>query len=60
MSIENVMKALDGVESNLTKMAEKAEGQARENGKVASDTATALETIGTKQRELADRLVAIE
>lgn len=60
MSIENVIKALDGVEKNLAAMAEKADAQVRESGKVASDTANALEAIGTKQRELADRLVQIE
>ena len=60
MTIETVMKALDGVEKSLADMATKADNQAKENGKASSDTATALDNIGTKQRELADRLVAIE
>lgn len=59
-SIELVMKSLDGIEAKLKAMDEQAVGQVATVGKVSSDTKTALDAIGTQQRELADRLLAIE
>jgi HK97 family phage major capsid protein len=59
MTIE-IMKALDAVEARLTKMSEKADGEARTIGQTSTDTKAALEAIGTTQRELADRLVGLE
>jgi HK97 family phage major capsid protein len=59
-SIELVMKSLDGIEAKLKTMDEQAAGQVATVGKVSSDTKTALENIGTQQRELADRLLQIE
>lgn len=41
-------------------MDEQAVGQVATVGKVSTDTKTALDAIGTQQRELADRLLAIE
>lgn len=58
--IETVIKALESVEKNLEIMSQKAEAEAKANGKVSDDTATALENIGKIQREFADRLVMIE
>lgn len=55
-----VMKSLDKLELNLANMAAKAEGEAKTLGKVSEDTKTALNAIGTQQRELADRLLQIE
>lgn len=60
MSIELIMKSLEKVEANLVTMSEKANGELKTLGKVTHDTKTALETIGTQQRELADRLHALE
>jgi HK97 family phage major capsid protein len=55
-----VMKSLEKVEQNLATMAAKADGEAKTLGKVSEDTKTALDTIGTQQRELADRMLQIE
>lgn len=60
MSIEQVMKAMDGVEAQLKAMAAKADGEAATLGKVSADTKTALDSIGVQQRELADRLQQLE
>jgi HK97 family phage major capsid protein len=59
-SIEAVMKAMDGIESKLKSMSEKADGEMKTLGQVSTDTKTALDAIGIQQRELADRLLAIE
>lgn len=60
MSIEQVMKAMDGVEAQLKAMAAKADGEAATLGKVSADTKTALDSIGVQQCELADRLQQLE
>ncbi|MCT6721739.1 hypothetical protein, partial [Acidovorax sp. K2F] len=56
----SIMKALDAVESKLTAMSEKADGEMKTLGKVATDTKTALENIGVEQRTLAERLTQLE
>jgi HK97 family phage major capsid protein len=55
-----LMKALDGIELKLNGMNDKANGEIATLGKVSADTKTALERIGTEQRELADRLLVLE
>ena len=55
-----ILKAIDAVETKLTAMSEKADGEMKTLGKVTTDTKTALDNIGTEQRELADRLVKLE
>lgn len=60
MSIEVIMKSLETVEKNLAAMSEKAAGELATLGKVTADTKTALEGMGTQQREIADRLLALE
>ncbi len=60
MSIEAILKGLEAVEANLAKMSEKAEGEIKTIGKVAEDTKTAIDNIGTEQRVLADRLLVLE
>lgn len=55
-----ILKAIDAVETKLTAMSEKADGEMKSLGKVTSDTKTALDNIGAEQRELADRLVKLE
>lgn len=59
-NIDLVMKAMDGVEAKLKAMSDKADGEMVTLGKVSADTKTALDSIGIQQRELADRLLAIE
>lgn len=60
MSLEQIMKSLDGVEARLKVWSEKADGELATLGKVSADTKTALETIGKEQRTLADRLLLLE
>lgn len=60
MSVEQILKGLESVEARLTKADERAAHEAREHGKVSEETKAALEKIGTEQRVLADRLVALE
>ena len=55
-----ILKALDAVETKLNAMSEKADGEMKSLGKVSADTKTAIDTIGTEQRELADRLLKLE
>lgn len=57
---EAIIKALDSVEAKLKAMSDKADGEAATVGKISADTKTALDAIGTQQRELADRLLQIE
>lgn len=57
---EAILKALDSVEAKLKAMSDKADGEAATVGKVSSDTKNALDAIGVQQRELADRLLAVE
>jgi len=59
-NIELVMKSLDKLEGTLSALSEKAEGEAKTLGKVSADTKTALDNLGTEQRVLADRIVALE
>jgi len=60
MSIEAIMKAVDGIEAKLKAMDDKADGELKTLGQVSADTKTALENLGKQQRELADRLLAME
>ena len=60
MTIEVIMKSLEKVEANLAAMSEKADGEMKTLGKVSSDTKTALDSLGTQQREFADRLTSVE
>ena len=57
---EAILKALDGIEAKLKAFSDKADGEAKTVGQISADTKTALEAIGTQQRELADRLNSIE
>lgn len=60
LDLNPIMKALEGLEGKLKAWDEKASGEIATLGKVSSDTKTALEAIGTQQRELADRLLHLE
>jgi len=55
-----IMKALDGLEGKLKSLSDKADGELGTLGKVSADTKTALDNLGTQQRELADRLLSLE
>ena len=60
MTIEVVMKQIDGIESSMAAFQEKAKGEIAASGKVAQETVTALDALGVQQREVADRLLALE
>ena len=60
MDMQALMKAIEGIEATLKSQAAKADGELVTLGKVSADTKTALENIGTQQRELADRLLQLE
>lgn len=60
MTTEAILKALESVETKMTAMSEKADGELKELGKVTGDTKTALDALGVQQRELADRMLALE
>lgn len=60
MSIEAIMKACEGIETKLKTISEKADGELATLGKVTADTKTALDTLGTEQRVLADRILQLE
>lgn len=57
---QEILKALDGIEAKLKSFDEKAQAEMAALGKVAGDTKTAIDTLGTQQRELADRLLQLE
>lgn len=57
---EVILKALDGIEAKLKAFSDKADGEAKTVGQISADTKTALDNIGTQQRELADRLTQME
>jgi len=60
MDMTDLMKAIDKIEATLKANGEKADGELKTLGKVSADTKTALDTLGTQQREFADRLLQIE
>lgn len=60
MTIETVMKSLEKLEGTLAAMSAKADGELATVGKVSADTKAAIETLGTQQREFADRLLQLE
>jgi len=55
-----VMKQLDIIEANIKAQSDKADAEIKDLGKASSDTKTALESLGLKQRELADELMQIK
>lgn len=60
MDLSEIHKQLGGIEAQLSEFAEKAAGEIKDINKVSTDTAAAILTIGTKQRELADELVLLK
>lgn len=60
MTMELIQKGLDKIEADIAAFASKAKAETDAVGKVAHDTATALETLGIKQRELADEILQLK
>lgn len=60
MDMSDISKALGGLEAKLNEFSIKAGEEIKATGKVATDTAAAIDGLGIKQRELADRILQIE
>lgn len=60
MSVELIQKGLDHIESKIDEFATKAKAETEAVGKVAHDTAAAIEGLGIKQRELADEILSLK
>lgn len=60
MSIDLIQKGLDSIESKIAEFAAKAKAETEAVGKVAHDTAAAIEGLGIKQRELADEILQLK
>lgn len=60
MSVEQILKTVESIETKLKAMDDKAAGELKTLGQVSADTKTAIEKLGTDQRELADRLMSLE
>ncbi len=58
--MDELMKALEGIEKKLSDFSEKASGEIRDIGKVSTDTQAAIDNLGLKQRELADEILQIK
>ncbi|MGL5934216.1 MAG: phage major capsid protein, partial [Cetobacterium sp.] len=58
--LDIIQKGFDKIEGQMTAWAEKAKGEIETIGKVSAETKTALDALGTKQRELADELLQLK
>lgn len=58
--LAQVMKAVEAIETKIASYAEKAAAEAKATGAVAHDTQAAIDGLGIKQREIADRILALE
>lgn len=57
---EELLKGLEKIEDSLKAQAEKADAEFKAIGKVSTDTQTAINNLGLKQRELADEILQIK
>lgn len=57
---EELLKGLEKIEASLKAQAEKADAEFKAIGKVSTDTQAAIDTLGVKQRELADEILQIK
>lgn len=60
MELKQVLDAVSSVEAKLNEFSAKAAEEAKIQGKASTDTLAAIDGLGIKQRELADRLMALE
>lgn len=60
MDLSLVHKQLDGIEAGLKQFSEKADAELKDVKKVSTDTQAALDSLGQKQRELAEELRVIK
>lgn len=57
---QELLKAVEGIETKLAAMSAKAEGEFKTLGKVSEDTKTALDNMGKEQLALAERILSLE
>ena len=60
MSIEAISKQIESIENSLKSFQDQAKKDIENSGKISTETKNALDAFGEKQREIADRLLAIE
>jgi HK97 family phage major capsid protein len=60
MELQDVMKAVGGIEAKLDAFAQKAEGEAKVAGAASTETKSAIEKLGQAQHELAQRMISLE
>lgn len=60
LDLNQIMKALDALETKLKGYDERASLEMKSLGKVGTDTKSAIDNLGIQQRELADRLTSME
>jgi HK97 family phage major capsid protein len=60
MELNDVMKAVGGIEAKLDLFAQKAEAEAKIAGTVSTETKSAIDKISQSQLEFAQRLVSLE
>lgn len=60
MTIEAVLKQIEGIENSIAAFQEKAEGEIKAAGAVSAETNAAIEKLGEQQLEVANRLQTLE
>lgn len=60
MTIDVIMKQMDGIETSMAAFQEKAQGQLDTVGVISNETKNALDKMGEFQVEAADRLLSLE
>ena len=58
--IDDISKKIDGIENSLKEFSDKAKADIENSGKISTENAAALDKLGEKQTEIANRLLAIE
>lgn len=59
-SIEQVMKQIESIENSMTAFQDKMKAEIESTGTASVETKNALDKLSTQQREVADRLLALE
>lgn len=55
-----IIKQVEGIEASMTAFQTKAQAEIKAAGTVSTETITALDKLGEQQREIADRMLAVE
>jgi len=60
IDVQQVITQMTTIENSMKSFQEKATAEIKDSGKIATETITALDELGVKQLEIADRLLAVE